>query len=172
MSDKPMFFYAGVYDDVADAEADYEAITALYKSDDIGSYDAAVIRKEADGKVKVSKTEKPTQHGGWTGLAAGAGIAVAFPFLLPVVTVGGMAAAGAGLGAWMGHLAHGTARADAKEIGALLDDGDAALIVIGVDKHGERVQYAAKRAKKWIVKRVEGDFEEAEREVVAAMGQA
>ena len=33
--------------------------------------------------MKVAKTEKPTQKGGWIGLAAGAGVAVVFPFLLP-----------------------------------------------------------------------------------------
>src|SRR5690242_7601834 len=105
MSDKPMFFFAGIYDDPGVAEGDYDAIKRLYSKDDIGSYDAAVIVKRPDGKVKISKTEKPTQHGAWGGLAAGAGIAIVFPFLLPVVTVGGMAATGAGVGAWMAHLA-------------------------------------------------------------------
>jgi uncharacterized membrane protein len=172
MADKPMFFFAGVYDDVIDANADYEAIKSLYKKDDIGSYDAAVIRKQADGKVKVSKTEKPTQHGAWTGLAAGAATAVVFPFLLPALSVAGMAGAGAGLGAWIGHLAHGTDRADAKELGQLLESGDAALIVVGVDKDAERVGQQAIRAKRSVTKRIEGDFEEAEREAVAAIEQA
>jgi uncharacterized membrane protein len=172
MSDKPMFFFAGVYDDVVDANVDYQAIKALHDADDIGSYDAAVIRKQADGKIKVSKTEKPTQHGAWTGLAAGAATAVVFPFLLPALTVGGMAAAGAGLGAWIGHVAHGTDRGDAKEIGAMLSEGDAALIVVGVDKDAARVGQVATRAKKSVTKRIEGDFEEAEREAVAAIEQA
>jgi hypothetical protein len=30
---KPMFFFAGVYDDAADADADYEAIKALHAGD-------------------------------------------------------------------------------------------------------------------------------------------
>ena len=60
---KPMFFYAGVYDSVHDADADYEAIKALHAGDAIGSYDSAIISKQADGKVKVTKTEKPTHHG-------------------------------------------------------------------------------------------------------------
>ena len=87
MSDKPMFMFAAVYDDVSGADADYEAIKALHAGDAIGSYDSAIISKQADGKVKVTKTEKPTQHGAWTGLAAGAGAAVLFPFLLPGLTV-------------------------------------------------------------------------------------
>ena len=32
-------------------------------------------RKEADGKVRVTKPEKPTQHGAWTGAAVGALVA-------------------------------------------------------------------------------------------------
>jgi len=164
-----MFFYAGVYDDVADADADYESIKALHSGDAIGSYDSAIISKQADGKVRVTKTEKPTQHGAWTGLAAGAGAAVLFPFLLPGLTVAGMAGAGAGMGAWFGHLAHGTSRGEAKEIGAMLDEGDAALVVVGIDHDAERIEQAATRAKKHVLKRSVGDFESAEQDAMEAM---
>jgi hypothetical protein len=47
MSDKPMLFFAGVSDDVVDANADYDAINALHDGDDIGSYDAATDRRDA-----------------------------------------------------------------------------------------------------------------------------
>ena len=97
-----------------------------------------------DGDVKVTKTEKPTQKGAWIGLAAGAGAAVVFPFLLPAVSYAGMAGAGAGLGAWFGHLAHGTSRGEAKDIGAMLAPGKAALIVIGIDKDAEQIERAAR----------------------------
>jgi hypothetical protein len=42
---KPMFFYAGVYDDVRDADADYEASNALHSGDAIGSYDSLSARR-------------------------------------------------------------------------------------------------------------------------------
>jgi uncharacterized membrane protein len=171
MSDKPMFFFAAVYDGADNANADYESIKALNKAGDIGSYDAAIVVKRADGKVKIHKTEKPTQHGGWTGLAAGAATAVVFPFLLPALTVGGMAAAGAGVGAWMGHLAHGTDRDDAKEIGALLAEGDAALIVVGIDNDVSRIEEAVVRSRRHVTKRIAGDFDQAEREALAAIEQ-
>jgi uncharacterized membrane protein len=83
-----------------------------------------------------------------------------------------MAGAGAGLGAWFGHLAHGTSRGEAKEIGALLDQGDAALVVIGIDRDADRIEQAATRAKDSILKREFGDFEEAEQEALAAIEQA
>lgn len=168
MSEKPMFFFAGVYDDLADAEADYDAVKALHAGDMIGSYDSAVISKDENGKVKVDKTEKPTQHGGWAGLAAGAAIAVAAPVALPVL----VAAGGAGLGAWIGHLARGMNRSDAKEIGEMLDEGTAALIVIGVDKDAERVEKTIARATRYATKRIDADADEAESEAIAVMASA
>ena len=72
MSDRPVFLYAAVYDEIADAEADYEAVFELHAAGAIGTFDSAVIRKDEDGKVHVTKTEKPTQHGAWTGAGVGA----------------------------------------------------------------------------------------------------
>ena len=67
MADRPVFLYAAVYDEIDDAEADYEAVFDLHDAGAIGTFDSAVVRKEDDGKVRVTKTEKPTQHGAWTG---------------------------------------------------------------------------------------------------------
>lgn len=78
MSDRPVFLYAAVYDDVADAEADYEGVLELHAAGLVGTFDAAVIDKE-DGKVHVHKTEKPTQHGAWTGIGVGALVGILFP---------------------------------------------------------------------------------------------
>ena len=48
--------YVGVYDQVSDAEADYELIRDLHaKANLIDAYDAAVIERRADGKVKITK---------------------------------------------------------------------------------------------------------------------
>jgi uncharacterized membrane protein len=168
MSEKPMFFFAGVYNDVADAEADYDAVKALHAGDMIGSYDAAIISKDENGKVKVDKTEKPTQHGGWTGLAAGAAVAVAAPVAMPVL----VAAGGAGLGAWIGHLARGMNRKDVKEIGEMLDEGTAALIVIGIDKDAQRVEKTIAKATKYATKQISADADEAESEAIAVMASA
>jgi uncharacterized membrane protein len=169
---QPMFFNTGIYDNVANADADYEAIKSLHKGGAIGSYDSAVVvHTPADG-VKVTKTEKPTQKGAWVGLAAGAGVAVVFPWLLPAVSYAGMAGAGAGLGAWFGHLAHGTSRGDAKAIGALLEPGKAALIVIGIDKDADQIERAATRAQRHVFQRAVGDWDEAEQEALAAIERA
>lgn len=167
MSEKPMFLFAGVYEDLRGAEDDYAAVKALHAGDMIGSYDSIIISKDESGKVRVSKTEKPTQHGGWVGLAAGAAVAIAAPVSLPLLVAGG----GAGLGAWIGHLARGISRADARELGETLDEGTAALIVIGVDKDQERVEKAASKAARHILKQIEADSEEAEKEARELMSE-
>jgi uncharacterized membrane protein len=81
---KPMFFFTGVYETVAQAQQDYDAIKALHDNGDIGSYDAAVLTKSTDGKIQVHKDEKAVRHGAVAGVAAGAGAAVLFPPLLLV----------------------------------------------------------------------------------------
>jgi uncharacterized membrane protein len=165
---KPMFFFTGVYETVAQAEADYDAIKALHDHHNIGSYDAAVLSRNNDGSIRVSKDEKPTRKGGWVGLAAGAGASVLFPFLLPWTA--GAAATGAGIGAWFGHLAHGMSRKDAKEMAAQLQPGEAALIVIGIDEDAAKIEEATGAAKSHVTKHLEGsDFEEAEREALASL---
>jgi hypothetical protein len=42
----------------------------MKRTGNVGTFDSAVIEKE-DGKVHVHKTEKPTQHGAWTGIVVG-----------------------------------------------------------------------------------------------------
>ena len=60
--------YVGVYDNVSDADADYELVKDLHTKELIDSYDAAVIERRADGKVKITKKhETPTRVGGVLG---------------------------------------------------------------------------------------------------------
>jgi uncharacterized membrane protein len=167
---KPMFFFTGVYETVAQAERDYDAIKALHEHGDIGSYDAAVLSRKADGSIEVSKDEKPVKHGTWVGVAAGAGASVLFPFLLPWTA--GAAATGAGVGAWFGHLAHGMSRSDARDMAQQLQPGQAALIVVGIDEDFGRVESATGGSISHVAKHLEGsDFDEAEREAREALAQ-
>jgi len=61
--------YVGVYPGVAAAEADYELVKDLHtEAGLIDAYDAAVIERRADGKVKIAKQhETPTRVGGVLG---------------------------------------------------------------------------------------------------------
>ncbi len=166
MSDKPAFLYAAVYDDIVDAEADYDAVFELHALGAIGTFDAAVIRKDDDGKVRVTKTEKPTQHGAWTGAAVGALVGLVFP---PAIL--GSAIVGAGAGGLVGHFSRGISRGDLKDLGEQLEAGSAAVIVIGESKIEEQLEKAMTRANKLIEKQVDADADELKREIDAAAQQ-
>ena len=159
MSDDQMFLFAGEYDSVEDAKADLELLKAFHQEHLVGTYDAAVLTKNEEGKVKVvDKIEKPTQHGGWAGLAVGAAIGLIFP---PSVLVSGLA--GAGAGALIGHLRGGMSNSDLKEIGEMLEESEAALIVVGEMTIERGVDEAIERAKKELKKEVRADAREFDR---------
>jgi len=164
MSDNPVFMYVGEYESVEDAKADLEALKELHREHVVGTYDAAVLSKNEEGKVEiVDKIEKPTQHGGWAGLAVGAAIGLIFP---PSILVSGLV--GAGAGALIGHLRGGMSRSDLEEIGEALDESEAALIVVGEATIERAVDEATKRAKKAMKKQVQADAKEIERAIDTA----
>src|SRR3954469_2914748 len=80
-----LMVFVGVYDDVADAEADYELVKDLHTQLGlIDAHDAATVERREDGKTKISKKhETPTRVGGvlggGMGLATGLVVAL-FPF--------------------------------------------------------------------------------------------
>ena len=163
MSDRPVFIYAATYDTPDDANADYEALLDAHAAELVGTYDVAIINKDAEGKVHVEKHEKPTQHGAWTGVAVGAVVGILFP-----PSIIGAAAVGGATGGVIGHLARGMSRGDMKELGELLDEGQAALIVVGESRVQEQLDKALTRAQKSIEKEVDADSRELERELKEA----
>ena len=168
--------YVGVYPSADDAEADYELVKDLHtKAGLIDAYDAAVIHRQADGKVKITKKhETPTRVGGvlggGVGLATGLVVAL-FPFaavgagLLAATTAGG-----AVLGAVAGHAAAGMSRHDLKELGEHLDAGQAGLVVVGVSDMGAKIEQAMRRAEKVQAKQLKADTAQIERDAKAAGG--
>jgi uncharacterized membrane protein len=163
MSDRPLFIYAATYATVVDASADYEALIELHHAHLVGTYDVALITKDEQGKVHVQKHEKPTQHGAWTGIAVGALAGVLFPpSIIGSAAVGGLA------GGVIGHLARGMSRGDMKELGELVDTGQAALVIVGESRVGEQLDKALTRALKTIEKQTEADSKEFQRELKQA----
>jgi uncharacterized membrane protein len=162
MSDRPVFIYAATYAGAAGAESDYDALLELHSAKLVGTYDVALVTKGADGKIHVEKHEKPTQHGAWGGIAVGAAVGVlAAPAVIPAALVGGVAG---GLG---GHFREGISRADAKELGDLIDAGQATLFVIGESRLQEQLDKALTHAEKSIEKEVDVDNKEFKRELEA-----
>jgi len=166
--------FIGVYNNVDDALADYDLVKALHtEAGLIDAYDAAVIDRREDGKVKiVKKHETPTRVGGvlggGVGLATGLVVAL-FPFAavgagLLAVTTGG----GAILGAVAGHAALGMSRDDLKQIGEDLDAGQSGLLVVGVSDMGAKIEAAMKHAEKVRQKEVKADTAAIEKDAAEA----
>ena len=167
------YAYLGVYDDLADALEDYEAVHVLHSEVGlVDAYDAAVVEKRDDGKVKiVKKHETPTRVGGVLG--GGVGLATGLVIaLFPAAAVGtglvlGATAGGALLGSLAGHAAAGMSRHDLKEAGEQLDAGTAGLVVVAVADMQSKVERALKKAKKVQEKQLKADAEAIEADAKA-----
>jgi uncharacterized membrane protein len=165
--------FAASYDSEDAAVADYEAVHQLYvESGIIDTYDAAVISRHTDGKVKiVKKHEQPTRQGAWGGLAVGL-VGGALVALFPAVTLGaGLLVGGAGtagLGALAGHVAAGLSRHDLKDLGELLDEGQSGLVVVAASDLEAHVERTIKRASKVTKKQLRADEKSLEKEIDAA----
>ncbi len=166
--------FVGSYGSADAAQADYDAVKQLHTElGMLDAYDAAVIERRDDGKVKiVKKHETPTRAGGVLGGGVGlaTGLVVA---LFPFAAIGsglllGTTAGGAVLGAVAGHAAAGMSRKDLKELGEQLDEGSAALIVVGVQDTGARIEEAMKQAEKIQTKEVSVDTDELEADASAS----
>jgi uncharacterized membrane protein len=166
--------YVGVYPNVVDAEADYELVKDLHtEAGLVDAYDAALIERQADGKVKITKKhETPTRVGGVLGAGVGlaTGLVVAlFPFaaigggLLAATTAGGSV-----LGAVAGHAAAGMSRSDLKDLGEQLDAGEAGLVVVAVSDMGAKVKEMMRRAQYVEEKELKADTADIERDANAA----
>ena len=160
MSDRPVFIYAATYPDRAGAEADYDALLELHAAKLVGTYDVALVTKDANGKVQVEKHEKPTQHGAWGGIAVGAAVGVvAAPAVIPAALVGGV------IGGLGGHFKKGIPKDAAKELGDLIEAGEATLFVIGESRLEEQLDKALTRAEKSTEKEIDVDAKEFKKEL-------
>jgi uncharacterized membrane protein len=145
-----VFIYIGTYPSEAAARYDYDAVKDLHSAGAIGTYDAAVVTKDDAGKVHVNKDEMATRHGAWGGAAVGAVIGILFP---PAVIAS--AAVGAAVGGVGGHLWRGMSRSDVKEFGEIIDDGQAALVIVGESKLQQAVAKAGLKAEKQVAKELD-----------------
>ena len=161
-----MFLYIGTYQSEAAARADYDVVKDLHAAGFVGTYDAAVVTKDSSGKVHVNKDEMATRHGGWGGAAAGAVIGVLFP-----VSIIGTAAVGAAVGAISGHVWRGISRSDVKELGELIDSGQAALLVVGASTLADALDKAGLKPDKHIGKKLDVKTADVDAAVADAAGQ-
>ena len=139
------FVLVATYPDEATAQQDYQVVKDAHAAGLVGSYDAAVVTKDASGKVHENKDETATRHGAWWGVAAGAAIGAIFP---PSLLAG--AAAGAGVGGVSGHWPRGCRAQTRKSSGT-----SSTLVRPGSSSSGkveDAIKHAVTRAEKQTAK--------------------
>jgi len=144
------FILVATYPDERAAREDYQVVKEAHAGGLVGSYDAALITKDMNGKVHENKDETSTRHGAWWGVAAGAAVGVLFP-----PSIIGAAAMGGVIGGVSGHLAKGMSRTQAKELGDFIDPGQAGLLVVGETKVEPAIAKAVTRAEKQTAKELD-----------------
>jgi uncharacterized membrane protein len=161
-----VFIYIGTYPDEAQARGDYQVVKDLHSVGAVGTYDAAVVTKDDKGKVHVNKDEMATRHGAWGGAAAGAVLGVLFP-----PSIIGTAVVGAAVGGVGGHLWRGLSRGDVKELGDVIDSGEAALLIVGESTVHEAVDKAELKAEKQIAKELDVSAKDVDAAIQEAAGE-
>ena len=68
----------------------------------------------------------------------------------------------------IGHLWHGMSRSDLKDLGEDLDEGAAALVVVGESRIDEQIEKAVTRARKTLEKEIDAEAEDLKRGLRAA----
>lgn len=166
-TNKTVVVYIATYPSLDDAKADYEAVKRLYSTGIIGMYDAAIISKDTTGKVKIVKTEKPTQYGAWTGMLVGALVGLFYPPYLVWE-----AAVGAGAGALIGHFWRGLSRSDMQQIGDALQENTATLIMVGQSKLEKALKDATRHAVKQFEKELRIDVDTFNKDLTDAVNES
>jgi uncharacterized membrane protein len=159
------FVYVATYPDELAAREDYQVVKELHHQGLVGAYDAALVTKDARGKVHENKDETATRHGAWWGVAAGAAVGVLFP-----PSILGTAAVGGVIGGVSGHLAKGMSRSRAKELGDFIDPGQAGLIVVGEGRVEQAIEKAVTRAEKETAEQLDVDPRHIDRTLQQAVG--
>lgn len=161
-----VFIYAGTYPSEEAARAGYDVVKDLHDAGAVGTYDAAVVTKDDTGKVHVNKDETATRRGAWGGAAVGALVGILFP---PAVI--GSAVVGAAMGGAGGHLWRGMSRADVKELGEIIDEGEAALVIVGESTLQQAIGKAALKAEKQVAKELDVNPKDVDKAVKEAVSQ-
>ena len=164
---------AASYDSLEEAEADYEAIKALYREVQTShDFDAAVIERDESGEVKVvKKHEQPTRHGAARGLGWGLAIGAAVAIFPAIGLVGGMVAGGgigAAAGAVSGHMKGGMDDDDLKALGETLNKGKVGLIAVYATNMADQVAANIKAANRFVSKEFDARADELAEQIKAS----
>jgi uncharacterized membrane protein len=174
MGDMDTVYVLGAsYDTREEAEADYEAIKALYEDVQVThAFDAAVLERDDEGKVHVvKKHEEPTRHGAAKGLGWGLAIGAAVAIFPAIGLAGGLLAGGAGgaaVGAVSGHMKGGMKDDDLRELGAILDKGKYGLVAVYATNMADQIAANIQAANRYVSSAIDASADELAEQLKAA----
>ena len=163
------------YDTKEEAEADYEAIKALYYEVEVThDFDAAVLERDDEGKVHViRKHEQPTRHGAAKGLGWGLAIGAATAIFPAIGLAGALAAggtAGGAIGAVTGHVKGGMKDDDLKALGELLEKGRYGLVAVYATNMADQIAADIKAVNRYVSAEIDAQADELAAAIKAADG--
>src|SRR3954466_11639215 len=137
MTDKTLEVFVAVYSDETSAGVAVDDLKSMERAGSIKLVDAALVVRDAEGKVHFEETSDPSgKKLGKRGAIAGGLVGLIFP---PSIIVGAVVG-GAGGGLWGKVRDKGFKDADLKAIGNSLQPGSSAIIAIAEDKVVEHLE--------------------------------
>lgn len=158
MKNEDLVVFAATYPTLDDAKLDMAVLRDLAFVGDLRKLTAVLISRNAKGHIHVHEETQQGSDGASIGLAAGLVLGAIFPPAGLAVLSGALAGAVSlsVVGGAIGHFAGGLSRHDMKEIGAMLDDGEAAVVAVAVEALATDIDnaltHAAKKARKHVAK--------------------
>ena len=153
MSDKPVTVAVATYPNREAAEQDYDAVRGMKHQGQIDHLAIALVVKDADGDLKIDRHDSTAKHLAWGGGVLGAALTiVSAP--LGIVFLGPLAvttAAWAGVGGLVGHFWKNIPKDLVRQMGELLESGDAGLVIVAVNPQGANVDALLANAVKKVV---------------------
>ena len=137
MSENPIQVFIASFDNEYQAKQVLDDFKSMHREGSIDLIDAAVVVKNADGKVHFEETADPSGKK-WAkrGAIAGGLVGLIFP---PSILVGAAVGGGAG-GIWGKVRDKGFKDEDLKAIGESMDPGSSAIIAIAEDQVLDRLE--------------------------------
>ena len=165
MADTARVAVAAQYASEDEAVADFDQLHEHFKgAGKHGSFDAAVIYRDKEGKLSIpERADGAKHHGTRIGLGVGlaSGLLVA---IFPAVALGGAllvaGGTGAGVGAVASHFSKKASRKDLEDIAELLEAGSAGVVVVVDPEESDEVQAILSHATKVTTKELAIDDDE------------
>jgi hypothetical protein len=125
MQRQGVYVFLAEYDSLDEACADYAALRDLHGSRVVGTFDAAIVSREAKDVLEVVDDDPPLHHGTWRGAAVGAVVAMLFP---PAV-----GSDGPDVRLDVACFRRGISEVGVGDLSRILDVGEAGIVVVADD---------------------------------------